>query len=65
MELIDKNHDGASLRLTMNELIILNNALNETLNGIDPVEFGTRIGVEIEEADRLLKAFGLILGNDQ
>ena len=61
MELLNKNHDGATLIFTMEELTILNNALNEILNGIETEEFATRVGVEMEEAQKLQKGFGLIL----
>lgn len=65
MELLSKNHDGATLKLTTAELVILNNALNEVLNGMETEEFNVRIGTQMEEAERLLKAVGSILEDEQ
>lgn len=61
MELLNKRQDGVTLKFTMEELTILNNALNEILNGIETEAFATRVGVEMGEAEKLLKGIGLIL----
>jgi hypothetical protein len=47
--------------LSTEELVLINNALNEILNGpcaIDRGEFQLRTGVEVEEAQRLLSRIG-------
>ena len=51
------NSDQVSMTLTTDELGLLNNALNEVLNGIaiDEHEFPTRLGASQKEATALLK----------
>lgn len=46
----------ATITLSGTELMILNNALNETLEalGDDPGEFETRVGATMEEVEALL-----------
>ena len=56
MELSKATEDGAQVKLTADELLIIGNALNEICNGLDISEFATRIGAERSEAMRLLKA---------
>jgi hypothetical protein len=46
---------GAQVKLSSEELTIIGNALNEVCNGLDVSEFATRIGVDRNEAMRLLK----------
>jgi hypothetical protein len=43
------------------ELVLLNNALNEVLNGLDVPEFDTRLGASRQEAEELLKQIGSLL----
>ncbi len=50
--------DGAVVSLSAHELAILNNALNEVCNGLDIAEFSTRMGAELEEAEKLLDQIG-------
>lgn len=45
----------ATIILSFTELCTLNNALNEVCNGLHIAEFSTRMGVEREEAARLLE----------
>ena len=47
----------ATVKLSGKEAIILNNALNEILHGIDVSEFQTRIGYDREDAEGLLEQF--------
>lgn len=49
--------DGVTMDLTMEEVRILSNALNEICNGIDIEEFEPRIGAERETVDALLAQF--------
>jgi hypothetical protein len=46
------------IKLTIDELVILNNALNEVCNALDITEFSTRMGAELEEARNLLRQIG-------
>ena len=57
MKILNVADQAASLELDRNELITINNALNEILNGIDlEAEFETRVGTSREKARALLKA---------
>lgn len=52
---------GESVTLSLKDLVLINNALNEIINGpsaIEPWEFQTRTGVTIEEAKTLLSRIG-------
>jgi len=61
MEVLRREPHAAELRLTRDELLIINNALNEICHGIDVPEFATRIGAEPAEAKRLLAEIGALL----
>ena len=61
MEVLRRDPFAAELRLTRDELLIINNALNEICHGIDVPEFATRIGAEPAEAKRLLAEIGALL----
>jgi hypothetical protein len=56
MRLIGQDEGGFHLHLSRDEMILLNNALNEVLNGlhIDAWEFQTRLGANQDEARTLL-----------
>lgn len=58
MRVTAREKNSLTVRLTRDELAILNNALNEVCHGIDIPEFSTRIGAEIDEAKALLKQLG-------
>lgn len=47
--------DSATVELSSEELRILNNALNEVLNGIAVPEFNTRMGASRAEVAALLR----------
>ncbi|WP_244263170.1 hypothetical protein [Yersinia frederiksenii] len=51
----------AELKLTNDELLILNSALNEICNGISISEFDTRIGATREDVTLLLEKIGQTL----
>lgn len=53
--------NNALIKLSTDELIILNNALNEVANALDGAEFSTRMGVELEEVRSLLSQIGEII----
>ena len=51
---------GERVRIELSELelVVVNNALNEVLNGIDLFEFSTRIGAERDQVIALLRQVG-------
>ena len=55
MRLLHFEDDYADLRLSVDELVLLSNALDEICSGIDydEVEFADRIGVDRSEAEML------------
>jgi len=61
MELLVVLRQQADLRLTEDELLILNSALNEICNGISVSEFETRIGATRDDATLLLEKIGQTL----
>lgn len=61
MELLAVIGQQADLRLTEDELLILNSALNEICNGISVSEFDTRIGATRDEVTLLLEKIGQTL----
>lgn len=58
MQVSSSSNQHADVRLTVDELRIINNALNEVCHGIDLPEFDTRMGVSLERAKALLKQIG-------
>lgn len=50
-----------TITFTKDEMLMLNNALNETANGIWISEFQTRTGFEREEFNTLLEEIGVVL----
>ncbi|ADG09441.1 hypothetical protein B7G68_04800 [Caulobacter segnis] len=50
----------SDIRLSIHELTLLSNALNEVCNGgdIDDAEFATRLGAERDELRQLLENIG-------
>lgn len=53
MEVLGMTDEGAAVRLTKKELIILANAINESQEAIEAWEFSTRMGAEPAEAEQL------------
>jgi hypothetical protein len=58
MRLIRTGSGSAEVELWIDELMILNNALNEILNGVSIPGFHARIGADREEAERLMHEIG-------
>jgi len=57
MKIQSFNEAAAEVAFPVDELYIINNALNEVCNGIDlRGEFDTRMGCTVEEARELLRA---------
>jgi hypothetical protein len=61
MELIRVEQGEAIVRVELQELLIMNNALNEVCNGIDVPEFETRMGVSLAQVVSLLSNVQLML----
>ena len=61
MDLIQARRDGVVVLLKEREMVILANAINEILEGVERWEFSTRVGVEREEAEELRRKIGDIL----
>lgn len=58
MKVIGIQENIATVQLSVGELLIINNALNEICNGIAMPEFDTRIGASLNQVLLLLRAFG-------
>jgi hypothetical protein len=62
---IEVDASSATIKLSLHELLLVNNALNEVCNGVrdleDDGEFATRLGASREECRRLLREVGGIL----
>jgi hypothetical protein len=63
METVQVERDGATLKLTEAELIILANAINEALEALPDWEFSTRIGATPGEATALRERIGAIISS--
>ena len=61
MKYLKQEKDGISVKISVDELTILNNALNEVLNGIDGGEFSTRMGQNPEAVELLLGEIGKMI----
>ena len=61
METLEVSRNGATVRLTEDEVAAFNGALNEVCNALDVPEFATRMGVERTEALRLLSQVDTLL----
>lgn len=60
MNAIKISSDKITLELSRDELGAFANALNEVCNGIEVPEFGTRMGIQLEEANAILESLALI-----
>lgn len=61
MDIVHTDADTATVRLTTQELIILNNAINEVKNALESWEFWTRMGVEKDDAEALRAKLSAVL----
>lgn len=57
------NKEAVKLSLSRDELLVLHQALNEVLNGLDIPELPTRMGAEHEEIAVLMERLGEAIGN--
>jgi len=55
MQLLSKEKQGFTLKVSRTELLILHQALNEVVNGIELPEFSTRMGAEVSEVESLME----------
>lgn len=53
MRVVDTSDEGATIEFSRAELVLLANALNETLEAIDAEEFDTRVGASTADAQAL------------
>ena len=60
MTVLSKQDGCVDLRLTKDELAVLNNALIEAFEALDGDELETRLGASQEEALRLLNELGRV-----
>ena len=65
MEVVDVEAEKVNMNIARDELLIINAVLNEVCNGIDIVEFETRLGADkervsefLDEIDQLLDRMG-------
>ncbi|MCE2029935.1 hypothetical protein [Sessilibacter corallicola] len=61
MDLIETAENTADVKVSIDELLILNNSLNEVCHGLDQFEFETRMGASHEDVKGLLKKVGSII----
>lgn len=52
---IERYGQDATVTLTMDEIDLINNALNEVCNALDVEEFSTRMGFTVGEVEDLLR----------
>lgn len=62
MRLISVNPSSAQLEMSEQDLIVIANALNEVINGIDLFEFDTRISVHRPVVKAMQAEIGQIVG---
>jgi hypothetical protein len=60
MEILEEQEKGILVRLTADDVVALNNALNESLEHLEEWEFETRMGVTKSEVQALLNTFSKI-----
>ena len=61
MTLIEIQGKELVLRFPIEELLVINNALNEVCNGIEMSEFHMRIGASVDEVRDILNGVGSAL----
>ena len=64
VSLIRKTPDVISLELTRDEIRIIGNSINETIEQLPDWEFPIRVGATKGEADALLEALHSVLAED-
>ena len=65
MNVVASSDESITVRLSKDEVIILNNALNEICNGIAISEFHTRIGYEREEVEKLFNELRCLAADER
>jgi len=61
IQILKTTKDKADIQFSIDDLLILNNALNEVCNGIKLSEFSTRMGASREEVKILLKSINKLI----
>lgn len=62
MKVVSSKLGGATIELSVVELMVLNNALNEAIHELDEWEFPIRVGASVEAARALREAIGQLMG---
>jgi hypothetical protein len=65
VEILERTQDVVTVRLSVRELLLLNNALNEVCNGLDLREFETRMGASPDEVQTLLGVVGIAINESR
>ena len=65
MEVFRSGTDGADIRLSADELLIVVNCLNEACNGLRISEFSTRVGATRNDARDLLAEIAAVYDKTQ
>lgn len=60
MNLIEIGKDKLTLEISKKELMVFINALKEVRKSIEDWEFGIRMGIEVEEAEKMLESLKAI-----
>lgn len=61
MQIEQVEKETATIHLSKEELVIINNALNEVCNGLELKEFSTRMGETRKNVEELLFQIGKII----
>ena len=61
MQIEQVEKEITTIRLSQEEVVIINNALNEVCNGLDLNEFSTRVGASRANVEELLFQIGKII----
>ena len=62
MTVLSVQEERVTLQLSIDELLMIHNALNEVCNGIEVPEFHARMGAEREQVHLLLSRVSAALG---
>ena len=61
MTVSEVSSQTASVQLSKEDLVLINNALNEVCNALDVPEFQTRMGADLDQAGALLARISEVL----
>ena len=61
MDLNESSSSKIKVELSLEELLILNSALNEVCNGLDQFDFDTRMGASHDDVNALLSRVNFVI----